>query len=203
MIRVVKVGGSLLDFPELPQRLRAWVSRQTTAHNILIAGGGAPADQVRHRHAAGAIDETAAHWMCIDLLDVTAQLLQSRLPELPLVQENRLPPDRVVEPGATVFSPTAWLRRVEPGLPGMRLPCTWETTSDAIAGRLSVALRADELILLKSAAPRRKEGSDLAALADEGYIDPVLARMAAELPPLRSVNLRTNPATEFRILQFE
>jgi hypothetical protein len=53
------------------------------------------------------------------------------------------------------------------------------------------------LVLLKSAAPRSKEWNDIGALADEGYIDPVLARMAADLPPVRLVNLRTSPPAEF------
>jgi aspartokinase-like uncharacterized kinase len=196
MIRIVKVGGSLFDLPELPQRLRAWLSAQSPALNVLIAGGGTLVDQVRHWHASGDIDEALAHWMCVDLLNVTARLLHARLPEFPLIEDVHIPRERAAKPGATVFSPTAWLRRIEPGLPGMRLPCTWETTSDAISGRVAVVLRADELVLLKSALPRCKEWGDLSPLADNGYIDAVLPRMA-ELPPMRVVNLRASPIVEF------
>jgi aspartokinase-like uncharacterized kinase len=199
MIRVVKVGGSLLDLSELPQRLRAWLSAQSPAHNVLIVGGGALVDQVRRRNAGHAMDEAVAHWMCIDLLGITAQFLHSQLPEFPLLDDDRALRERAAQPGATIFSPACWLRSVEPDLPGTPLPCTWDTTSDAIAGRLAVALRADEFVLQKSAIPRRNRWSGLTELAHDGYIDCVLAKMAAELPPTRLVNLRTDPACEWAI----
>ncbi|RIK77791.1 MAG: hypothetical protein DCC67_12280 [Planctomycetota bacterium] len=198
MIRVVKVGGSLLDLPELPQRLRRWLAAQSTAHNVLVPGGGPLVDQLRTWNAAEPIDEIAAHWMCVDLLTVTAHLLHAWLPEIPLVENDRLLCQRVGEPGATIFGPAPWMRHSEPGLPGTWLPSSWETTSDSIAGRLAAALRADEFVLLKSVLPRGGGSKELSALAAVGYIDPVLARMAPELPPTRLVNLRADPPVEAR-----
>jgi aspartokinase-like uncharacterized kinase len=199
MIRVVKVGGSLLDLPHLPQRLRAWLAAQPRAHNVIVPGGGPLVEQVRAWHAELAIEETAAHWMCVDLLTVTAHLLHAWMPEIPLVEDDRLLCQRVGEEGATIFGPAPWVRHSEPGLPGTWLPTDWNTTSDSIAGRLAVALRADEFVLLKSDLPRRKAGLELSALAAVGYIDPILAQMAPELPPTRLVNLRSNPPTQARI----
>jgi aspartokinase-like uncharacterized kinase len=86
MIRVVKVGGSLFDLPDLPQRLWAWLAAQPRAHNVLMAGGGPLVEQVRTWNRQCAIDETAAHWMCVDLLTVTAHMLHAWLPEIPLVE---------------------------------------------------------------------------------------------------------------------
>ncbi|MEZ6114792.1 MAG: hypothetical protein R3C99_27825 [Pirellulaceae bacterium] len=37
-IRVIKVGGSLFDLPDLRQRVAEWRSRQPTALDVLIAG---------------------------------------------------------------------------------------------------------------------------------------------------------------------
>jgi aspartokinase-like uncharacterized kinase len=199
MIRVVKVGGSLLDLPQFAERLRNWLAVQPPAHNLLVAGGGPLVEQVRAWHAAEPIDDAAAHWMCIDLLTVTAHLLHAWLPEIPLVEDDRLLLQRVGEPGATIFGPAPWMRRAEPGLPGVWLPTSWETTSDSIAGRLAAALPADEFVLLKSALPRRWTSRELSALAAVGYIDPVLARMAPELPPTRLVNLRVDPPIEGRV----
>jgi len=199
MIRVVKVGGSLFDLPELPNRLRGWLDAQPPAHNVLLAGGGLLVEQVRAWHAAEAIDDAAAHWMCVDLLTVTAHLLHAWLPEIPLVEDDLLLCQRVGEPGATIFGPARWMRHSEPGLPGTRLPSNWETTSDSIAGRLAAAVRADEFVLLKSALPRRQSSRELSALAAAGYIDPVLAQMAPELPPTRLVNLRAEPPIETRV----
>lgn len=199
MIRVVKVGGSLFDLPHLPERLRAWLAAQPSAHHVLVAGGGLLVDQVRTWSAAEPIEEAAAHWMCVDLLTVTAHMLHAWLPEIPLVEDDRLLCQRVGEPGATIFGPAHWMRRSEPGLPGTWLPCGWETTSDAIAGRLATALAASEFVLLKSQLPRPRAGVELSALAAVGYVDPMLAQMAAELPPTRLVNFRATPPKEFRL----
>jgi aspartokinase-like uncharacterized kinase len=199
MIRMVKVGGSLFDLPELPQRLRAWLNEQSSAHNVLVAGGGPLVEQIRTWNAAEPIDDVAAHWMCVDLLTVSAHLLHAWLPEVPLIENDQLLCQRVGEPGATIFGPAAWMRHSEPGLPGTWLPSNWTTTSDSIAGRLAAALRADEFVMLKSALPRRRISKDLSALAAIGYVDSVLARMAPELPLTRLVNLRSDPWIEVRV----
>jgi aspartokinase-like uncharacterized kinase len=199
MIRVVKIGGSLLDVPQLPALLRKWLSAQSPAHHVLMAGGGPLVEQVRAWHADAPIDEVAAHWMCVDLLTVTAHLLHAWLPEIPLVEDDGLICQRVGEVGATIFGPAPWMRHAEPGLPGTWLPSGWETTSDSIAGRLAVALAADEFVLLKSQLPRAHAAVELSALAAIGYIDPVLAQMSSELPPVRLVNFRSTPPKEFRL----
>jgi len=59
MIRVVKVGGSLLDLPELPQKLRTWLAAQSSAHNVLISWRGPLVEQVRSWNAESAIDESS------------------------------------------------------------------------------------------------------------------------------------------------
>jgi aspartokinase-like uncharacterized kinase len=199
MIRVVKVGGSLLDLPKLADKLRNWLAGQPPAHNVLVAGGGPLVEQIRIWHAAEAIDDAAAHWICVDLLTATAHLLHARLPEIPLVENEALLSQRVGKPGATIFGPARWMRHCEQSLPGMRLPSGWDTTSDSIAGRLAAALKADEFVLLKSALPQERASRKLNALVDAGYIDPVLAQMAAELPPTRLVNLRAEPVIEARV----
>jgi aspartokinase-like uncharacterized kinase len=199
MIRVVKVGGSLFDLPDLGERLRGWLAGQRPAHNVLIAGGGPLVEQIRAWHAEEPIEDAAAHWMCVDLLTVTAHMLHAWMPETPLVEDDRLLCQRVGEPGATIFGPAPWMRHSEPGLPGTWLPSSWETTSDSIAGRLAAALLADEFVLMKSALPRRKTSRELSALAAMGYIDSVLAQMAPELPPTRLVNLRALPPIEARV----
>ena len=199
MIRVIKVGGSLFDMPALPERLRRWLASQPRAHNVLVAGGGKLVEQVRTWNSSQPIDEIAAHWMCVDLLTVTAHMLHAWLPEIPLIENDGLLCQRVGEVGATIFGPASWMRHSEPGLPGVWLPSSWETTSDAIAGRLATALRADEFVLLKSVLPRGSAGLELSALAATGYIDSVLALMAPELPPTRLVDFRSTPPSDARV----
>jgi hypothetical protein len=133
MIRVVKLGGSLLNLPQLPDRLRHWLAVQPEAHHVLVAGGGPLVDQIRTWHAEEPINDVAAHWMCVDLLTVTAHLLHAWLPELPLIEDDRLLCQRVGEPGGTIFGPARWMRHAEPALPGAWLPSSWDTTT-VIAG---------------------------------------------------------------------
>lgn len=193
LVRVVKVGGSLFDLPDLAQRLRDWLAEQSPAHNVLVAGGGPLVETVRQWNRLAELSDAAAHWMCVDLMTVTAHFLHDRIPEIPLVEDDRLLCQRVGTQGATIFGPAPWLRHAEPALPGVWLPNSWETTSDAIAGRLAVALRADEFHLIKSDLPPRRSAWELSALAAADYVDPTLARMAPDLPPTWFVDLRSRP----------
>jgi aspartokinase-like uncharacterized kinase len=152
-VRVVKVGGSLLDRPGLGEELRRWLSGQTPAHHILVAGGGGWANLIRQADDRFGLSQQAAHWLCIRALRITARLLAELLPEAALVVElGQLRSCRPSD-GPTIFDPWTFLRSVEPHLPGPRLPESWDVTSDSIAGRLAMVLAADELVLLKSASP--------------------------------------------------
>jgi len=187
-IRVVKVGGSLFDLADLADRLRSWLAAQPPAHHVLITGGGALVEQVRQWHAQRPLSEEAAHWMCVDLMAVTAHMLHDWLPEIPLIEDDRLLCQRLGERSCTIFSPAHWMRHSEPHLPGKKLPTNWEVTSDSIAARLAITLLADELVLLKSAAPSKS--ANLEQLAQSGYVDPMFAALQPELPPTHLVNFR-------------
>jgi 5-(aminomethyl)-3-furanmethanol phosphate kinase len=188
-VQVIKVGGSLLESPGLALRLQRFFNRHRDCHRVVITGGGKLVEQIRWWHAERPIDEETAHWMCIDLMSITARLLWTRLPELTLADNDCHLLSRLNSPGITLFAPAQWLRSSEPRLPGTKLSATWDTTSDAIAGRLAIVLGAERLTLLKSAPPPA-EANDLAALAAAGYVDGMLARLATELPPLELLNLR-------------
>ena len=175
-IRVVKVGGSLFDLPDLAERLHQWLAAQRPAHHVLIAGGGALVDQVRQWHKLNPLSDAAAHWMCVDLMTVTTHMLHDRLPEIPLVEDDRLLCQRVGERGCTIFGPASWLRHSEPFLPGQTLPASWDVTSDSIAARLAIVLTAEELVLMKSTFPT--EGVEIEGLAESGYVDRMLVDLA-------------------------
>ncbi len=202
LIRVVKVGGSLFDLPDLADRVRQWLARQSPAHHVFMAGGGALADQVRQWHAMRPLQDEAAHWMCVDLLTVTAHLLHARLPEIPLVEDDRLPCQRVGERDCTIFGPTRWLRHGEPDLPGVRLSPDWDVSSDSIAARLAIALRAAELVLLKRTLPKVGARDDISELSRSGFVDAMFPRLYGELPNVRIVNIRADSHAEvaFRTL---
>ena len=54
-LTVIKLGGSLLDLPDLSDRLQAFFSRHHFERPVIIPGGGQLADEVRRldvRHRA-------------------------------------------------------------------------------------------------------------------------------------------------------
>lgn len=192
-ICVVKIGGSLLTSEELPQRLRQWlaaeVAEHARTHYVLVVGGGRMADAVRDIDARHGLDQQAAHWICVGLLDVTARLVAAMLPELAVESDYDALLRRCREPGATIFPPRRFMEDIEPPRAGTRLPADWSVTSDSIAARLAVVLGAGELVLVKSSLPPPSIASDLGQLAAVDYVDSFLPRLAGEMPPLRFATL--------------
>src|SRR5262245_12994286 len=85
LIRVVKVGGSLLDWSLLPPALQAWEADQPQGLNVLIVGGGALADAIRQADRLFNLGAEAAHWLCVDAMSITAPLLHAILPDSELI----------------------------------------------------------------------------------------------------------------------
>ena len=197
---VVKVGGSLLATPILVTRIREWLHAERLVdgrtHFVLIVGGGKLVDTVREIDRCIPLGNETAHWICIELLDVTSRLLAARLPEMELVDDFAILESRLRSPGITLFRPSQFMKQIEPHRAGKRLARDWSVTSDSIAGRLAVVLAADELVLLKSAGPPSQRGTvaPLRWLASVGYVDSFLSTLAPELPDLRFMEISSSPA---------
>jgi aspartokinase-like uncharacterized kinase len=184
-LRVIKVGGSLFEFPALPQAWNRWLAEQPPAVNVLIAGGGKLADVIREADQAWRLGDEAAHWLAINVLAASARLLAA------ILRDVRLEPnwDYLLQlrnerelAGPIVFCPVEFLRHSEARFPPQPLPHDWSVTSDSIAARIAAILGADELVLLKSADPP--------APAQPPYVDKYFEQAAAGLNCVRLVNLR-------------
>ena len=217
-LRVVKLGGSLLDFDGLVETLRTWLVGQPAMTTVMVVGGGSLADAIRDAHARHSLDDEAAHWLCIRLLGVTAELVARLLPEARLIrrlgelfvgrtsvgrsglksalQQEGDPRPRDV--GLRILEPESFLRDEELRIGAKPLPHTWGVTSDSIAARLAVSLEAAELVLLKSRLP---DGAEIGEAARTGYVDAYFAREVRGVPAVRCVNLRASgfPQVEMRI----
>jgi aspartokinase-like uncharacterized kinase len=195
-VRVVKVGGSLLDMPEFPETLRDWLSAQAAAAHVLVVGGGSLADEVRALSRRFQMDQAAAHWACVDLLTATARIVASLVPPLIFVRrfdelQSALRTDAAP---CVVFAVADFLATVEPLMPAPALPRDWSATTDSIAARLAVALDAAELVLLKST--HLPPEANCQAAADRGLVDDFFPIASRGLAKVRWVNLRDASAGE-------
>ena len=186
-LRVVKVGGSLLTFEGLGQSLRHWIDQQPPAVNVLLSGGGAAADLVREAALRFAFDEEQSHWLAVQAMSLTANMLHALLPEASLV-DSWAAVRSAAGNSWLIVDPESLLRLETDELGADLLPHQWNTTSDSIAARIAEALDADELVLLKSRA--LSSGVSWSEAAEEGWVDPYFPIAVAGLRRVRTINFR-------------
>jgi 5-(aminomethyl)-3-furanmethanol phosphate kinase len=189
--RVIKVGGSLLDWPEFPTEFRRWLAAQSPAASVIVVGGGALVERVRALDRVHPMSDEAAHWLAIRAMSLTARVVAEWLSETKLVLS--LADLQLAAPGAPQILDVAGFLRAERGTAGA-LPCDWNVTSDSIAAHVASVLAADELVLLKSASPPGETTHESAA--QTGYVDARFAETARGLS-VRCVNLRDRRFAEF------
>lgn len=192
-IRVVKLGGSLLDLPDLAARLRRWLGAQPSRPSAIIVGGGRLVDAVREYDRLHALGDETAHWLAVQAMQVQARMVAALLPEANWAQSveqltNGASPLAIVDPWNLLRDDD---RRLSP----QPLPACWQVTSDSIAARLAQLCDAAELVLLKSGLPAE---ATLMAAASSGYVDAFFPR-AVTLPSVRCVNLRNECSSEVRL----
>jgi len=174
---VVKVGGSLLDWPGLPGRLSASLEARPGDRLVLIVGGGRFADVLRGLDVLHGLGEDRSHVLALRVLDLTARVLADLVPGFEVVEALEELPSSWSRGRIPVLAPRSFLdqddRSPDP------LPHAWTTTTDSIAARLAVRLDARELLLLKSTplppGGRRSEAARL------GLVDPEFVRSSDRL----------------------
>ena len=179
-LRVVKIGGSLLTRELLAEELRQWLERQTPAAHLLVMGGGDYANATRALDARFGLGESLCPELCLELLGVTASILASLLPQARRVVDaaDWLATGNRPCSGTWIADPQLFLRLAD----DRELPHTWQVTSDSIAAWLAHVVRAEELVLLKAAAP---PSTDMRQLALAGYVDPYFPKAAERLGAIR------------------
>lgn len=197
---VLKVGGSLLDLPDLHTRITDLIQDQNLERCLLVVGGGAAADEVRRRQTTDQFDDMTAHWSAIDAMSRNAYARFGNTAGFHIV-ENRSSLKLVYlhQPlQVAVVDATPFLRSEERGLPPENpdlpfsllrcLPASWSITSDSIAVWIALRLNAANVWILKSCDPA---GETISDAVNAGQLDRGLLRF--QLPPdfLRWVNLRS------------
>jgi 5-(aminomethyl)-3-furanmethanol phosphate kinase len=193
-LAVVKVGGSLFDWPDLPFRLPAYLGARRaidpTERTVLIAGGGPAADWIRALDQVHHLGDEAADGLALHALDLTAVVLAKLIPGSIVYAHLEMLPASWDSRSIHILAPRQLLLEIDRGSRDP-LPATWEVTSDAIAARIAAFLEASSLVLLKSAPlPQDATREDAARLE---LVDPVFPSVARSLPRVEYVNLRTDP----------
>jgi aspartokinase-like uncharacterized kinase len=185
-ITVYKVGGSLLDLPELAERLYALLWSRSHTRPLLIAGGGAAANLVREWDSIHQLGEERSHWLALKSMELNEAVLTSIAPS-------------GLRVGTRKEAEAAWKAEQVPILAlldavfddeiaAIPFPHTWDLTSDTLAAWVALCWQAEELVLLKSVA--LPEGLPIDAGFDAGLVDRYFAAVASRLPRIGWLNLR-------------
>lgn len=179
---VVKLGGSLLDLPDLVARIDK-LSHSWGPQPLLVVGGGEAADLVRAWDQRFQIGEQPSHWLALDSLDLTARLLTTLWPRSCVARICQIEEcwRRHLYP---IISPREWFElAAASGAPSP--PQTWDTTTDTIAAWVAGLTEARELCLLKSV----ENLQSLEEATEKGSVDANFLQWVST--PVRWVNLRT------------
>lgn len=166
MIRVIKLGGSLLESEVLAACLDRVES--VSMRTLVVPGGGAFAEQVRIEQRRLGFGDVAAHRMAILAMAQMALLFNALKPDFPLFSDLA---DIARLPRVAIWSPD-WADLDRAGVES-----SWDLTSDSLAAWLAGQVDADELIVVK-AAPVASDAS-LEQLTQQGIIDRGFRRVAA------------------------
>lgn len=221
-IHVAKLGGSLLDLPDLVTRFERWRAAEMGARCILVVGGGVAADVVRHFDTAFVLGEVKSHWMAIRAMQFNAHCAAAVISRCRLVGDEKECHAAWDARELAIIDPLRWLERED--AIGVAIPHRWTFTSDSVAAHIATRVGAAKLTMLKSKLPpreqrlagrknprlRRSAGSDPASEAETasdrarvndevaraaaaGIVDADFVAASAAIATIEIVNLRESP----------
>ncbi|MAG94569.1 MAG: uridylate kinase [Planctomycetaceae bacterium] len=200
-VTVFKLGGSLLELPDLAQRLACLLTGPRLARPLLVVGGGAVADLVRRWDAVHDVGSHVAHDLALSAMALNEQLVARLLPASRIV---RTPTEAVAAWSAeevAILNCRGYLQEVE-GCGVADLPHTWDATSDSIAAWVSLCWPARELVLLKSV--DLPDATTTQQASEAKLVDACFPRFAARIESVAWINLRgrlvdlVNEAEEYK-----
>lgn len=198
-LRIIKLGGSLLSLDDLRARFDAWLETQPPARNLVVVGGGEVVEAIRELDGIHRFPSHLTHWICVDLMSVTAalagELLGIGTPISTELELNEFMSRFSNDSSIACIQPTAYYTPSMAEQRHCNLPESWLCTSDSIAAWLANSLAADQLVLLKSVDDQLESNVSLTAeairnLADLGTVDPIFPQASQGLPDVRVVSLR-------------
>lgn len=186
---VLKLGGSLLSLSDWPDRLHKLMTLLRIARPLLIVGGGATADLVRHWQSVHSFSDEAAHQLALQAMSLNEALVKEVLGDAPVVTDRLGMQTVWAAENLPILSAISFLKHEEP-LASQKLPHDWSATSDSIAAWVAHQLPADHLVLLKSV--DLPDDTTLQEAVDAGLVDDHFPELVQQLN-LTWVNLRSTP----------
>ena len=140
---LLKIGGSLVNHPEVFKKLMTNLSEWSKNKKFgIITGGGILADKIRDFYEIYSLSEDNANWMAIKTQDILSSLINSMIENSILVDDlagiKEIPNDQI-----PIIEPYKILRKSD------ELPHSWSVTGDAIAIYIGKLLKVKNIILVK------------------------------------------------------
>ncbi len=167
---VVKLGGSLGENESLIYWLKT-IAQFGQGRVVIVPGGGRFADQVREAQQRWQFNDSTAHAMAVLAMHQFGRMLNGLEPGLGLARGVESVRAKLCQRQACI-----WLPNLEE-LERAGIPADWEVTSDSLSAWLAGRLKADRLLLVKSA-PQARFVRHLPDLAASGILDNQFLRFA-------------------------
>jgi 5-(aminomethyl)-3-furanmethanol phosphate kinase len=200
VLAVIKIGGSLFNWPELPVRLEAFLGDHFPMTGVerplLIAGGGPAADLVRDLDRIHRLGDAKAHHLALHAMDLSAFMLSTLIPGTVSIDSLDAVWRALAHRKVPILAPRRTIHAIDDS-PRDPLPANWDVTSDTIAAWIAAHVKGSRLILLKSA-PLGGHAS-LRKAARAGLVDPVFPDAAKSLNRVEYLNLR-DPTERLEVL---
>jgi 5-(aminomethyl)-3-furanmethanol phosphate kinase len=198
---VYKLGGSLLELPELRERLCALLKRPLPFFSVqdpwknrplVVVGGGAIADSIRRWDEVHRLGDEVAHRLAMQSMSDNAHLVAALLADAQLVK-SRPEADEVWSRRRVAVLAAAEFVDVEEQNAGDVLRRSWDVTSDSVAAYVAQRWPADALVLIKSVS--LPAGCDANAASHRSLVDAQFPLLSRRVPVIGWVNLRSDAPT--------
>ena len=191
-ITVFKVGGSLLDLPNLKSRLEEAIALCNATNPLLVIGGGPLADLVHRLQAVHNYNDLTGHRLAIQALEFNSYLVESFFSHSQVVDDHSSCKSLWANQKIPILNPFTFLKKY--GNDGLNsVPASWLFTTDSISAKISEILQAQELVLLKSV--NWEVESDIPSATRNGHLDPFFEQYSKSIPTLTWINLRSTALT--------
>lgn len=195
-VTLIKVGGSLLDWPGLTERLVGFLEQRREAEPdfrpVLLCGGGPFADTIRRLDRAHHLGDFAAHRLAIQAMDLATTVLFCLLPGAIGVDRVAALQEEFAEDDVPVLVPSVILDELD-AKQSSPLPPSWDVTSDTLAAWIAGRVGARSLVLLKSAPLPPNATREVAARLD--LVDPFFPLISTGVAKVEYLNMRDPTAT--------